>query len=107
CSHTFPSIPPLPLFLPLSLPLSLSLPPSLTLSFSLSPSPSLTLPLSLSLSLPLCAGEEVKDHGAIRGQEKCLAREEPFSLPEGFSWATLDIQNPAQVREPNRTSSGA
>ncbi|XP_031417205.1 glycylpeptide N-tetradecanoyltransferase 1b [Clupea harengus] len=44
-------------------------------------------------------GEEVKDHGPILEQEKCVAREEPFSLPEGFSWATLDIQNPAQLEE--------
>ncbi|XP_076153971.1 glycylpeptide N-tetradecanoyltransferase 1b [Alosa pseudoharengus] len=44
-------------------------------------------------------GEEVNDHGPVLEQEKCVPREEPYSLPDGFSWATLDLQNPAQLEE--------
>ncbi|XP_062381836.1 glycylpeptide N-tetradecanoyltransferase 1b [Sardina pilchardus] len=44
-------------------------------------------------------GEEVNDHGPVLEQEKCVPREEPYSLPDGFSWATLDLQNPTQLEE--------
>lgn len=36
-------------------------------------------------------------HGSIE-PDKDNIREEPYSLPQGFSWDTLDLGNPAVVR---------
>lgn len=35
-------------------------------------------------------------HGCIE-PDKDSIREEPYSLPQGFSWDTLDLGNPAVV----------
>lgn len=37
-------------------------------------------------------------HGSIE-PDKDAIREEPYSLPQGFSWDTLDLGDPAVVRE--------
>ncbi|XP_072523802.1 glycylpeptide N-tetradecanoyltransferase 1b [Salminus brasiliensis] len=42
--------------------------------------------------------EEVTSHGPIQS-EKQSVREECYSLPEGFSWDTLDLGNPEQLGE--------
>ncbi|MED6261471.1 glycylpeptide N-tetradecanoyltransferase [Ataeniobius toweri] len=39
-------------------------------------------------------GETVTSHGSIE-PDKDHIREEPYSLPQGFSWDTLDLGNPA------------
>ena len=44
------------------------------------------------------SGETVTSHGSIE-PDKDNIREEPYSLPHGFSWDTLDLGNPAVVRE--------
>lgn len=43
------------------------------------------------------SGETVTSHGSIE-PDKDNIREEPYSLPQGFSWDTLDLGNPAVVR---------
>lgn len=43
-------------------------------------------------------GETVTSHGSIE-PDKDNIREEPYSLPQGFSWDTLDLGNPAVVRK--------
>lgn len=47
--------------------------------------------------LCLPTGETVTSHGSIE-PDKDIIREEPYSLPQGFSWDTLDLGNPAVVR---------
>lgn len=49
---------------------------------------------------PFCfpSGETVTSHGSIE-PDKDNIREEPYSLPQGFSWDTLDLGNPAVVGE--------
>lgn len=42
------------------------------------------------------SGETVTSHGCIE-PDKDSIREEPYSLPQGFSWDTLDLGNPAVV----------
>lgn len=42
------------------------------------------------------SGETVTSHGSIE-PDKDNIREEPYSLPQGFSWDTLDLGNPAVV----------
>lgn len=44
------------------------------------------------------SGETVTSHGSIE-PDKDHIREEPYSLPQGFSWDTLDLGNPAVVSE--------
>lgn len=44
------------------------------------------------------AGETVTSHGSIE-PDKDQIREEPYSLPQGFSWDTLDLGNPGVVRK--------
>lgn len=44
------------------------------------------------------SGETVTSHGSIE-PDKDHIREEPYSLPQGFSWDTLDLGNPAVVRK--------
>lgn len=46
----------------------------------------------------LVSGETVTSHGSIE-PDKDHIREEPYSLPQGFSWDTLDLGNPGVVRE--------
>lgn len=41
-------------------------------------------------------GEEVTSHGPIQS-EKLNIRQECYSLPEGFCWDTLDLENAEQV----------
>uniref|UniRef100_A0A8C1K551 Glycylpeptide N-tetradecanoyltransferase n=1 Tax=Cyprinus carpio TaxID=7962 RepID=A0A8C1K551_CYPCA len=43
-------------------------------------------------------GETVTSHGCIE-PDKDSIREEPYSLPQGFSWDTLDLGNPAVLKE--------
>uniref|UniRef100_I3IWU4 Glycylpeptide N-tetradecanoyltransferase n=1 Tax=Oreochromis niloticus TaxID=8128 RepID=I3IWU4_ORENI len=43
-------------------------------------------------------GETVTSHGSIE-PDKDNIREEPYSLPQGFSWDTLDLGNPAVLKE--------
>ncbi|KAM8723294.1 glycylpeptide N-tetradecanoyltransferase 1 [Sparus aurata] len=43
-------------------------------------------------------GETVTSHGSIE-PDKDNIREEPYSLPHGFSWDTLDLGNPAVLKE--------
>ncbi|XP_059414462.1 glycylpeptide N-tetradecanoyltransferase 1-like isoform X1 [Carassius carassius] len=43
-------------------------------------------------------GETVMSHGCIE-PDKDSIREEPYSLPQGFSWDTLDLGNPAVLKE--------
>lgn len=43
-------------------------------------------------------GETVTSHGSIE-PDKDNIREEPYSLPQGFSWDTLDLGDPAVVRK--------
>ncbi|XP_063076778.1 glycylpeptide N-tetradecanoyltransferase 1b [Engraulis encrasicolus] len=43
--------------------------------------------------------KEVSEQGPVLEQEGCVVREEPFSLPEAFSWVTLDLQDPTQLDE--------
>lgn len=47
---------------------------------------------------PFPSGETVTSHGSIE-PDKDNIREEPYSLPQGFSWDTLDLGNPAVVRK--------
>lgn len=42
------------------------------------------------------SGETVTSHGCIE-PDKDGIREEPYSLPQGFSWDTLDLGNAAVV----------
>lgn len=50
------------------------------------------------------SGETVTSHGSIE-PDKDSIREEPYSLPQGFSWDTLDLGNPAVVRKCKNTNS--
>ncbi|KAJ8389937.1 hypothetical protein AAFF_G00112220 [Aldrovandia affinis] len=43
-------------------------------------------------------GEMVTSHGCIE-PDKANIREEPYSLPQGFSWDALDLGNPAVLKE--------
>ncbi|XP_053194596.1 glycylpeptide N-tetradecanoyltransferase 1 [Scomber japonicus] len=43
-------------------------------------------------------GETVTSHGSIE-PDKDHIREEPYSLPQGFSWDTLDLGNAAVLKE--------
>lgn len=43
-------------------------------------------------------GDTVTTHGPVCEAE-AKVREEPYSLPQGFSWDTLDLTNPAVLRE--------
>ncbi|MFT7799095.1 glycylpeptide N-tetradecanoyltransferase 1-like [Arapaima gigas] len=43
-------------------------------------------------------GELVTSHGCIE-PDKDNIREEPYSLPQGFSWDALDLGNPAVLKE--------
>uniref|UniRef100_A0A3B5MHY7 Glycylpeptide N-tetradecanoyltransferase 1 n=1 Tax=Xiphophorus couchianus TaxID=32473 RepID=A0A3B5MHY7_9TELE len=43
-------------------------------------------------------GETVTSHGSIE-PDKDHIREEPYSLPQGFTWDTLDLGNPAVLKE--------
>ncbi|XP_016383177.1 glycylpeptide N-tetradecanoyltransferase 1 [Sinocyclocheilus rhinocerous] len=43
-------------------------------------------------------GETVISHGCIE-EDKDNIREEPYSLPQGFSWDTLDLGNTAVLKE--------
>ncbi|XP_053494997.1 glycylpeptide N-tetradecanoyltransferase 1b [Ictalurus furcatus] len=43
-------------------------------------------------------GEEVTSHGPIQS-EKPKIRQECYSLPEGFCWDTVDLENPEQLGE--------
>ncbi|KTF86121.1 hypothetical protein cypCar_00041981 [Cyprinus carpio] len=43
-------------------------------------------------------GETVTSHGWIE-PDKDSIREEPYSLPQGFTWDTLDLGNPAVLKE--------
>ncbi|TWW70285.1 putative all-trans-retinol 13,14-reductase [Takifugu flavidus] len=43
-------------------------------------------------------GETVTSHGCIE-PDKDSIREEPYSLPQGFSWDTLDLGNSAVLKE--------
>lgn len=47
-------------------------------------------------------GETVTSYGSIE-PDKDNIREEPYSLPQGFGWDTLDLGNPAVVRLHTRT----
>lgn len=42
------------------------------------------------------SGETVTSHGCIEPNKDSI-REEPYSLPQGFSWDTLDLGSPAVV----------
>ncbi|XP_077406405.1 glycylpeptide N-tetradecanoyltransferase 2-like [Vanacampus margaritifer] len=44
-------------------------------------------------------GEVVISHGQITEGEEASAREEPYSLPQGFSWDTLDLSRPELMQE--------
>ncbi len=48
----------------------------------------------------LFVGETVTSHGCIE-PDKDHIREEPYSLPQGFTWDTLDLGNSAVVRHTN------
>lgn len=41
-------------------------------------------------------GDSVTTHGPIVEGQACV-REEPFSLPQGFSWDTLDLTSTTVV----------
>ncbi|KAF7666603.1 hypothetical protein LDENG_00100340 [Lucifuga dentata] len=43
-------------------------------------------------------GESITTHGPIT-EDQASVREEPYSLPEGFSWDTLDLSSPTVLRE--------
>ncbi|XP_062334537.1 glycylpeptide N-tetradecanoyltransferase 1-like [Osmerus eperlanus] len=43
-------------------------------------------------------GEMVTSHGSIE-PDKDIIREEPYSLPQGFTWDALDLGNPAVLKE--------
>ncbi|XP_066519035.1 glycylpeptide N-tetradecanoyltransferase 1b [Hoplias malabaricus] len=42
--------------------------------------------------------EEVTSHGPIESEKQSI-REECYSLPQGFCWDTLDVENPEQLGE--------
>ncbi|XP_077358251.1 glycylpeptide N-tetradecanoyltransferase 2-like isoform X2 [Festucalex cinctus] len=44
-------------------------------------------------------GEIVISHGQITDGDEASAREEPYSLPRGFSWDTLDLSRPLVMQE--------
>uniref|UniRef100_A0A672NSH7 Glycylpeptide N-tetradecanoyltransferase n=1 Tax=Sinocyclocheilus grahami TaxID=75366 RepID=A0A672NSH7_SINGR len=46
----------------------------------------------------LFLGETVMSHGCIE-PDKDTIRDEPYSLPQGFTWDTLDLGNPAVLKE--------
>lgn len=48
------------------------------------------------MRLHFLSGETVTSHGCIE-PDKDSIREEPYSLPQGFSWDTLDLGSPAVV----------
>lgn len=52
------------------------------------------------LFVRLFAGETVTSHGSIE-PDKDNIREEPYSLPQGFSWDALDLGNAAVVQHSN------
>uniref|UniRef100_A0A3P9I4L5 Glycylpeptide N-tetradecanoyltransferase n=1 Tax=Oryzias latipes TaxID=8090 RepID=A0A3P9I4L5_ORYLA len=43
-------------------------------------------------------GDDVTAHGPIEGSEASV-RDEPYTLPQGFSWDTLDLSNPFVMKE--------
>lgn len=72
---------------------------SRTLYLSLYLSLSLSLVLIFSLSLCHTPGDDnATTHGPIE-VDKVSVREEPYSLPQGFSWAPLDLGDPAVVSD--------
>lgn len=40
----------------------------------------------------MCADEVVTSHGPIEAEKENI-RQEPYSLPQGFMWDTLDLSN--------------
>lgn len=46
--------------------------------------------------LSVSSGDNVTAHGPIVGSEGSI-RDEPYTLPPGFSWDTLDLSNPCIV----------
>ena len=49
------------------------------------------------VSFPLCAsGDSITTNGPIAEGETSV-RNEPYSLPQGFSWDTLDLSSPSTV----------
>lgn len=55
--------------------------------------------------LRFLSGETVMSHGSIE-PDKDHIREEPYSLPQGFSWDTLDLGDSAVVRQRSVTPTG-
>jgi len=52
-------------------------------------------------NLSCVADEDVHTHGPIEPDKSVdEIRQEPYSLPPGFSWDSLDIDNPAVVNTP-------
>lgn len=43
-------------------------------------------------SFSLCLDEVITSHGAIEADKENV-RQEPYSLPQGFMWDTLDLGN--------------
>lgn len=43
-------------------------------------------------SCAVCADEVVTSHGPIEADKENI-RQEPYSLPQGFMWDTLDLSN--------------
>ncbi|XP_045071492.1 glycylpeptide N-tetradecanoyltransferase 1 isoform X2 [Coregonus clupeaformis] len=48
--------------------------------------------------VPKLGDDNATTHGPIE-VDKASVREEPYSLPQGFSWAPLDLGDPAMLRE--------
>ncbi|XP_064777937.1 glycylpeptide N-tetradecanoyltransferase 1b [Oncorhynchus masou masou] len=48
--------------------------------------------------VPKLGDDNATTHGPIE-VDKVSVREEPYSLPQGFSWAPLDLRDPAVLRE--------
>ncbi|XP_061665833.1 glycylpeptide N-tetradecanoyltransferase 1-like [Syngnathoides biaculeatus] len=51
-------------------------------------------------------GEEVLNHDGQISEGEASAREEPYSLPPGFSWDTLDLSRPPVLQELCRLLNG-